>query len=717
MVKVQVPLTRHLALAMVLVFLFSLVAVPLHVVSAQEDEGLRVKADMLIKIANKSRERVEAVFETVATIPDEAKSEYEAGVSALGEAERLRDDGEYQQASEKAVEAMRHFKEAFVIINKVSPEKPEKAEVEAEKAMGLKVAISRAEAFKEKIEALADRAEEQGYDVSEVRTKLIEAETRLEAASKALEGGDVDLSARELAKARGLIGEAMGELHKITVKLSSERAEKFVERAEQKLSIVRKKIIEIADRLPPQARVAVLKALEEAESSLQKAKSHIKAGRISLAVSDLAKHKAGEGKIFKVLKEEQGEAADILEEIAEIRTETRSLNRKIRVLEVMGADVSRVNDILNEVTGLVSVASTRFEEGNLEDAKAAIDKAERLVEDAEEILEQVREETFPKVKERMGEVSSKLEERISKVQKKLEKLKARGLTTAHAHVPSKASEYLKKAEKFAEEGNPKAAKRMLDETERLLETAEEALEASEERIAEVREMLTETKELFSDVEGKVERLRGMGVDVSAIEELLARAGELIDSAEAAYSSEVYSEAEENLRSAIILLKEAEGEAEIIEESEELGERAKIEERLAEVREELNELEVEIEELKRKGIDVSGVEETMVRAMEYVSVAEEAYNVQEYSIAEENLESAAALLERAEEEVEVLEEAEELREEVQALREKAAALSSRAEEVEGAVGSVVKTAVERAGVFLEIAERHVKRAQPRKPNQA
>jgi tetratricopeptide (TPR) repeat protein len=291
-VEVQASLARYLALAMVLVFLFSLVAVPLHVVSAQEDEGLRVKADMLIKIANKSKERVEAVLETVAAIPDEAKLEYEAGVSALGEAEKLRDDGEYQQASEKAVEAMRHFKEAFVIINKVAPEKPKKTEMEAEKAMGLKVAISRAEAFKEKVEGLADRAEEQGYDVSEVRTKLEEAETHLQAASEALKGGDVDLSAKELAQARKLLGEAMGELHKITVKLSSERAEKFVEKAEQKLSIVRKKIIEISDKLPPQARVAILKALEEAENSLKEAKSHIKAGQTGLAVSDLVKHKA-----------------------------------------------------------------------------------------------------------------------------------------------------------------------------------------------------------------------------------------------------------------------------------------------------------------------------------------------------------------------------------------------------------------------------------------
>ncbi|MEM2351904.1 MAG: hypothetical protein QXT26_05815, partial [Thermoproteota archaeon] len=148
----------------------------------------------------------------------------EEGSSILSEAKSLLESKDYAGAIEKAIEAMRLFKEAFVGIHRilceagVTPIEPERApELIAQELL---VAANRSLERIERIRSLPN--------ASEVEDLLSEAKSLLNGVSPLLEQGNVSEAAHKLGEANRLISKALVKLRHRAENMIQVRAEKFI---------------------------------------------------------------------------------------------------------------------------------------------------------------------------------------------------------------------------------------------------------------------------------------------------------------------------------------------------------------------------------------------------------------------------------------------------------------------------------------------------------
>lgn len=201
--------------------------------------GLEDKARALIDVAVKAEIRVNALIEFVLgneTIMEaianaglnaslnEMIALKEEGSSTLNEAKSLLEIGNYTVAIEKAVEAMRLFREAFIGIHRILCEAgvtPLELEGTPEMmAQGLLVAANRSLERIERIRSLPN--------ASEVEDLLNEAEGLLSEVRSLLEQGNVSEAAHRLAEANQLISEAFARLRRRAEEMIQVRAERFI---------------------------------------------------------------------------------------------------------------------------------------------------------------------------------------------------------------------------------------------------------------------------------------------------------------------------------------------------------------------------------------------------------------------------------------------------------------------------------------------------------
>jgi len=654
-------LSKQLALLTVLMFVFSMVAVPTNISLAQKAERPdgKVKTEILLNILEKAKERVSDIFKKLEergiTIPEEAKTNYETGLSMVEEAVKLRDEGKHREASEKAIEAMQMFKEAVKVVHEIAPGKPVEAEVVAEKAMGLRVAINRTYSFAERLEGLADKAESEGYNVTVVREEINETRTHLENALTALEDGDVDTAAKELAIARKTIGQAMGKFHKITKAFKAKMAEKFLEKAEERITELKERIKALP--IPPFTKAKILRTLGMAEENIKRAKGLIKVKNFKDAINQLERFREKEEESFKALGEEKAEIAKILKEIGKLERTISSFEERIKTLKLLGVDVSEVETPLKNAKNLVKEALTQIKLGNNKVAKEALDKAEETIDNVEDILEQVEEEAEEGVKEKTEERFTQLQEKISKLQEEINILKEKGMDTSMVEAMlQEAMDKFDKARERIEENRPEAAEfylgmveKILDKIEELLEHLEEKLSEIEERILELNQTIQELKEELKTLQDKVVSAEEQGVEVSAIKTKLEKIRDLVGKAERSIRERVLEAAISAVSMAEDLIEDAE---EALEEKLEMA-KERIEAALESLKETIENTEARLEKLEEQGANVS---KAKTKLGEVKSLIEQI----ETKIETGNFKDAWKLLEQAEE---VLSEVETLLEEL------------------------------------------------------
>jgi len=364
-------------------------ALPGHYVVAASTDGETVETSFMVTMANlsmlvenllshveRSRERVEeALAEFEEGVPEDALESYQEGVNAAETARQLAEEGDYSGAIESALQALRHFQDAFRSVMEARAEEAlETAEEEAEKAVGLRVAIERARAFLRKVNATADRLEEDGYDVSQIREVLAEANDTLARAEELLESGDVSAAAHALADARGTIGRMMGLLHSMAKKVKAEKAEKFVEQMQKRIQGLEDKIDKLRDRLEEKNAVRANQTLQAVEEKLQRIRERLEAGDVDAALDELddAVEEIDEG-----IDELNGHGiSSLLKEANRVEAKIRALNATAMTLRNRGLNASRVEEEISRAKSLLEEMMERLEEGDTEGAEGLLDEAE-----------------------------------------------------------------------------------------------------------------------------------------------------------------------------------------------------------------------------------------------------------------------------------------------------------------------------------------------------
>jgi tetratricopeptide (TPR) repeat protein len=218
-------------------------------------------------------------FSSNASLLDQAKA-------LIAEAKADIEAGNYTDAVEKAMEAMKVCRDAFKnvheILEKAGLEEAEKPEIQAQ---GLLVAIDRALERIKRIQAVLPE------DASDVKALLDQAAALLNVteAEQLLREGNVTEVAHRLAEANKLIAQAFKQLKSKAEEKAAERVEKFKEKVEERLREIAGKMNETelgeAMRKLGFGNMSDFNAF--IEEFARQAMEHAKAGKVGEAVGKL----------------------------------------------------------------------------------------------------------------------------------------------------------------------------------------------------------------------------------------------------------------------------------------------------------------------------------------------------------------------------------------------------------------------------------------------
>lgn len=465
---------RFPAFLMALMFLASAIALPSSTASAQqatepsEEAGFRFKAEVLIGLAEKAKIQIDMSITANVTTSEEAKSMYDAGVSALNEARKLEEQGRHGEACEKAVEAMKNFKDALAMICETAPPaKPSEAEAKAEKAIGLKVAVERAIAYADELGKLAHtvEAEEGGYNATAgIKGKIAEAEVMLNVTLRLLDEGKVDDAAEKLGDARRLLSECMAEYREtVAQQVRLKMAEKFIDEAGEEVGGLKEKVLLVLGGLPWEKREKIESLITNATSKVEEAR-----GRVKRGVGELPSVVPILNEVMREIRESKSEVgerellkAEALIDVEKLQAQILRLNERVELLERFGVNITNTKGMINEAEGLLDAAKTCAERGDVEKAKEVVEKARDLVGEIDkrafEVLEKVeggKPEVAEELRAKASEELEKLQGRLGEIEARVAELKAKNVTAAELEqLLIKAKEALKQAREKVESGS------------------------------------------------------------------------------------------------------------------------------------------------------------------------------------------------------------------------------------------------------------------------
>lgn len=465
---------------------------------AQNNDGggnQRITTENLLEILEAAGSHVNATFTRLEAegipIPDTAKDRYDEGFKIAALAVQFRDTGNLEQANEKAIQAMQKFKEASLETAEDVEKTETPDEKEAYEAIGVAAARNRAETYINKLEDLADKAEELGYDVSGIRETLTEARSILGTGASLAEAGNIEEAEREIGKAISTAAKTMGKLQPIVKANKANQAEKFLEKAEERLARLEGRMDMLSGQvaaLPPQAQQGISwaqVALENARSRVADVRALLQAGNVEDAIEGLKDMRRDAERAVEEFGGAKPEVAENLAAIQKIEATIDFLRGRLEDAKGKGVNVIEIEEILTRAENILTQSMEHLQNEEIENASQAIDQADKLTDDAEGLLERIIE----LVEEEAREEARELVEETLKNRAALKQLNAtvsllwnrladlEGMNVAEIENTLRtAYGLLEEAIRHINEGNIDVASNTIGQAERLIDEANELLE-------------------------------------------------------------------------------------------------------------------------------------------------------------------------------------------------------------------------------------------------
>ena len=362
---------------------------------AQVDENM-VAAENMLSLLSERESAVTSLFEQIVgeggEVPENAQEAFEDAQKLHVEAQTLFDDADYEEAIEKATEALNEYGKAET---RAVPEEPEpltaeqlKAKVETEKMVGL---ISNIEKFRARIDLLidiADDLDEQGVNTADARDLLAMATTELANLEELLEPEDYDESEIGLGQAVRYIGQATGVLKSQSAPKKQEKVNQFIEQTMRRMGQLETKMNRIISKRGLSNEGLTSKFGGVFSGLVELDTDGLTPDEMKDLIRELRDIVKEAKKVGKPEDDEEGlfdeETVDALN--AQTDLETRIEQYRTQVMSIEGNE-----DLVAELVELLDDA-----EGLLEQAEDALgieneDYAEELTEAAEGILDKFEE--------------------------------------------------------------------------------------------------------------------------------------------------------------------------------------------------------------------------------------------------------------------------------------------------------------------------------------
>jgi len=332
------------------------------------------------------------------TIPEEVLNNYDKGLAIAKGAVQLRDKGNYAEAKEKILEAMRYLRDATLAVGDDlrRVEKPE--EREARISAGIEAAIKRIQARIEKLREIAEAAEARGINASRIMERLGNLTELLTRIKGKIEAGNVSEAAREKEMSQRWFGEAMAALKPIIETYKASQAERFLNNTEMRLLRISSRINDILKGLPiPEiARNRITqhmgRGIQTAKSRIADVRGLLKLGRMNEAIQMLDELRVDIVNLMREMKQQPSvkpEIGEALEEIDRCEIVLRVLEERSEILEEKGVNVTDLLTKIQEARDSIQKAVEKLKEGKLAIAENLLSQIENIIEEAKSLTNQL----------------------------------------------------------------------------------------------------------------------------------------------------------------------------------------------------------------------------------------------------------------------------------------------------------------------------------------
>jgi tetratricopeptide (TPR) repeat protein len=355
-------------------------------------------ADTLFNILADTRNEVDALFEDITqnggTIPDEALESYEEALILWEEAETSYDEGDYEEAADKATEALNEFGEAA---EEASEDDGEELEVEeneeTENAIGLSVKHEKMMRRLEKLRAVVTNLEFNGLDVTDIFSLLDQIEALLSEAEVMLDEGDFEEAEEALEVAKELIGKATGFVHSTSNMIQKDKTEKFIEKTIMRLMNLERNVNRILARKGVSQEEmdeisGLFGILAEQLGTLDQVLSEESLEEVVDELDDLVEE------ADDIIDEEDDldeDVTDALKDLDKLWYKVSEYKMEIGELADVGEDVTVQADMLNSVESLLEAAYIELGDDDHEAAQDKIEEAENILNELDELIEDSEE--------------------------------------------------------------------------------------------------------------------------------------------------------------------------------------------------------------------------------------------------------------------------------------------------------------------------------------
>ena len=281
---------KKVAVIVLLTLVFSTTFLILSPTLALTSSSQQQKAETLLTILGNNNATIVEAFSNLdaqkITVPETAETAYNEGLVHAEEALRLMNEENYSEASIEAVEAMQKFGETLKVLDSISPAEPTETEVVAEDIISLKINITRALEYADRLENITARAKTKGYNTTAVEQKLSEVKRYLQNATMELRAMNLNSATEELSNAKALLIELKALYDRLTSLVKTSNIETYLDVAQERVSEAKENVTQ-STSLTSEAKDDAIHALNNSEASLASAREAMKTNNVDDAVADI----------------------------------------------------------------------------------------------------------------------------------------------------------------------------------------------------------------------------------------------------------------------------------------------------------------------------------------------------------------------------------------------------------------------------------------------
>jgi hypothetical protein len=267
--------------------------------ATQATAELKDKADSLFSLFEKANITVVEVFRQLETrdvaVPQTSLEQYDQALLLADDAQSLIQVENYSEANARIIQALQRFREAIRIVYTTIPHQPTEIEIVINKAAQLESSINRYYEQMQQVRNLTSLAATVGYNTTMLETKIQIINSQLDNALSNVNQNRFEAASKNLAEVKTLCNQLMRSISNFAADLKIQRIETYINQTQERLGAIR----ETAESLSNENSLI---ALNNAETSLNKAKEYLEEQQIDETLSELATSKASEEEAVNHLK-------------------------------------------------------------------------------------------------------------------------------------------------------------------------------------------------------------------------------------------------------------------------------------------------------------------------------------------------------------------------------------------------------------------------------